>query len=403
LTSALAAARPTAATGASEAAASHAIAGHNAASSMPAAPASAVSGPPATPASTATPSTPVVANAPALPNAAGSMPAASAPGPGAVRTGIGAAARLGQPPEPLAAEAESVSADGNLEYPGDDAPKEQLAAWMGAAAKKAGLPPELPIMAALQESGLRNLPGGDADSAGFFQMRERYWNTGQYRGYRDDPELQLRWFIDHALNEQAAHPEFTRSPASYGEWIANVERPAAEHRGKYQPHLTEAQRLLARADDQPQLEASADVDAPTSIPEQMLKIAAKELGTREDPPGSNDSPRIAQYRTAGPPAGVGPWCAYFVSWVSRRAGVPLGDQGFASVDALWAWAEQTGRAAQSPKPGDLIVWDEHVGIVERIDADGTIHTIEGNSSDEVARRTHSPAGVIGYVRLTKGG
>jgi hypothetical protein len=39
-----------------------------------------------------------------------------------------------------------------------------------------------------------------------------------------------------------------------------------------------------------------------------------------------------------------------------------------------------------PKPGDLIVWDEHIGVVESVTPDGKIQTIEGNSSDQVSRR-----------------
>ena len=90
----------------------------------------------------------------------------------------------------------------------------------------------------------------------------------------------------------------------------------------------------------------------------------------EQPPGSNDSPRIAQYRQATAGSGVGPWCAYFVSWAAREAGVPLGDQGqgFGRVDDVWAWGSAPARrsppAAGQPQPGDLIVWDEHIGIVE---------------------------------------
>jgi hypothetical protein len=133
----------------------------------------------------------------------------------------------------------------------------------------------------------------------------------------------------------------------------------------------------------------------------MLRVAAGELGQQET--NWNDSARIAEYRTATPGGGVGPWCAYFVSWVARRAGVPLGDhgQGFASVDALWAWAQQSGRAvaaSSQPRPGDLIVWDEHVGLVTSVDSHGLIHTIEGNTSDEVARRVHTHDGVVGFVR-----
>ena len=139
----------------------------------------------------------------------------------------------------------------------------------------------------------------------------------------------------------------------------------------------------------------------------MVAIASGEVGQAEQPPGSNNSPRIAQYRsaTAGNP-GPGPWCAYFVSWAARQAGAPLGDQGqgFGSVDALYAWAQQSGRAytaasGRTPQPGDLMVFHEHIGIVESVDANGQIHTIEGNSSDQVARRVHPPSDAIGFVHV----
>ncbi len=138
-----------------------------------------------------------------------------------------------------------------------------------------------------------------------------------------------------------------------------------------------------------------------------LAVAGGEVGEAEQPPGSNDSARIAEYRAAVPGSGVGPWCAYFVSWAAAEAGVPLGEtgEGFASVDALYAWAQSSGRAvpasAGPPSPGDLIVWDEHIGIVEAVLPDGGIETIEGNSSDRVSRRTYGAdgGGAIGYVRL----
>jgi hypothetical protein len=142
----------------------------------------------------------------------------------------------------------------------------------------------------------------------------------------------------------------------------------------------------------------------------MVALAQAEVGVAEQPPGSNDSPRIAQFRaaTAGAP-GPGPWCAYFTSWAAKEAGVPLGDhgQGFGSVDAVYAWAQSSGRAnpagsGQPPQPGDLIVWDEHIGIVESVGLDGSIQTIEGNSSDQVARRNYGKdgGGAIGFVRMS---
>src|ERR1700733_8155729 len=139
-----------------------------------------------------------------------------------------------------------------------------------------------------------------------------------------------------------------------------------------------------------------------------VEAARTQVGQQEMPPGSNESPRISEYRSAVQGAVVGPWCADFASWCAAQAGTPLGvdGEGFQSVSALWSWAESSGRAVPAasgtPEAGDLIVWGgEHVGLVESVDPDGTIHTIEGNSSDEVAQRTYPPggSGATGYVRL----
>jgi hypothetical protein len=143
--------------------------------------------------------------------------------------------------------------------------------------------------------------------------------------------------------------------------------------------------------------------------QRALAFAQAEIGVTEQPPGSNDAPRIAEYRQSTAGSGIGPWCGYFVSWAAQQAGAPLGEagQGFGAVAAVSAWAQRTGRfnAAGSgvpPAAGDLIVWGgQHIGIVEAIDPDGTIHTIEGNSSNMVTRRTHDATGdgATGFVRL----
>src|SRR4051812_22462032 len=137
--------------------------------------------------------------------------------------------------------------------------------------------------------------------------------------------------------------------------------------------------------------------APSSAGQAILNAVRPEVGVAEQPPGSNDSPRIAQFRQATAGSGVGPWCAYFTSWAARQAGVPLGDhgQGFGRVDDVYAWAQQAGKAIPNgsgvkPQPGDLIVWDEHIGVVDHVDGDGTIHTVEGNSSDRVSERAYRP-------------
>ena len=171
--------------------------------------------------------------------------------------------------------------------------------------------------------------------------------------------------------------------------------------------LLDAQSGLGTQAAAPLAATQAPAGAGTSAGQAIVALIQKEVGQAEQPPGSNDSPRIAQYRRATAGSGVGPWCAYFTSWAAREAGVPLGEQGqgYGRVDDVWAWAERSGKAIPAaggtPRPGDLIVWDEHIGVVETVLPDGRVQTIEGNSSDAVSRRVHdaSGGGAIGYVRL----
>jgi hypothetical protein len=159
----------------------------------------------------------------------------------------------------------------------------------------------------------------------------------------------------------------------------------------------------------PFAQALQSAQAPAGSGAGIVATAKSEVGQVESPPGSNDSARISEYRSAVPGGPVGPWCAYFVSWVAAQNGTPLGEdgKGFARVDDVYAWAQRSGRVVPAgpnvqPKPGDLIIWDEHMGIVESVAPDGRITTIEGNSSDSVAQRTYGPdgGGAIGYVRMS---
>lgn len=140
----------------------------------------------------------------------------------------------------------------------------------------------------------------------------------------------------------------------------------------------------------------------------IVAAAESQIGQAEQPPGSNESPAIAQYRasTAGAVAGA-PWCAYFASWAAGQAGEPIGPggQGLGSVSEIWSWAQSTGRAVANgpgvtPRAGDLIVFgSEHVGIVRDVLPDGRIQTIEGNYEDKVSANVRSATEATGYVSM----
>ncbi len=190
--------------------------------------------------------------------------------------------------------------------------------------------------------------------------------------------------------------------------------------------LAQASSPQAAAQEPPGAAASAVADTPTALAgapalspleaagqsspgARIVAIAESQLGQAEQPPGSNESPAIAQYRTATAGAIPGaPWCAYFASWVARQAGEPMGEggQGAGGVSEVWSWAQSSGRAIPNgpgvvPAPGDLIVFgDEHVGIVRDVLPNGQIQTIEGNYENKVAANVRSPTEATGYVNMS---
>jgi hypothetical protein len=153
-------------------------------------------------------------------------------------------------------------------YPGDEAEKARIARWMARGAADRGLPHELPVMAGLTESGLQNLRG--SSFSGYFGM-SRALNRGDYRGFPRNPDLQMRWFTDTAMlvrqrRVAEGRPDPADDPASYGSWIADVERPARRYRSRYQTHLAESRELIAGKCDAP----SAD---DTTAPRLSARIA----------------------------------------------------------------------------------------------------------------------------------
>ena len=169
-------------------------------------------------------------------------------------------------------------------YPGDNASKAQLAAWLGREAEKRGLPKQLPVMASLVESGVKNLNYGDADSVGFFQMRVGIWNKGEYEGFPEKPELQVKWFLDQAeavKKQRIARGQSVTDPKQFGDWIADIERPAAQYRGRYGMRLGEAngaaragRRRAARGRRRPQVAAARRAPADAAAESRRARQAA---------------------------------------------------------------------------------------------------------------------------------
>lgn len=146
--------------------------------------------------------------------------------------------------------------------------------------------------------------------------------------------------------------------------------------------------------------------APDALLAAVLQTAAKEVGTMEEPPGSNRGPRVDQYLKAvglDPAAGSFSWCAAFVYWCFGESarGLSRGNPVVRTAGVMdhWRRAEQAGArrlaaddATADPSrihPGMIFVLDTgggfgHTGLVEAIDG-GRLITVEGNTNDGGSR------------------
>jgi hypothetical protein len=210
-----------------------------------------------------------------------------------------------------------------------------------------------------------------------------------------------------APSETAPEPSGTPGSSSFADALQSASASYAGPAASTSAALGYAPAGLAGVGAPSTLDTAGGPGA--SAVERVVAIAESQIGQAEQPPGSNESPAIAQYRSATTGATPGaPWCAYFASWAARQAGAPLGPQGegLGSVSGIWSWAQSTGRAIPNgpgvvPAPGDLIVFGgEHVGIVKAVLPNGEIQTVEGNYENKVSVNVRSPTEATGYVRVS---
>lgn len=118
----------------------------------------------------------------------------------------------------------------------------------------------------------------------------------------------------------------------------------------------------------------------------VLKIAKSQIGYKESPAGSNKTKYGKEYGMNGQP-----WCAMFVWWCFRQAKASelfYGGKKSAYCPAIADYyiAKKQTVGKSSGKPGDIVLFgfghknSQHIGIIEKKNANGTYTCIEGNTS-----------------------
>ena len=138
----------------------------------------------------------------------------------------------------------------------------------------------------------------------------------------------------------------------------------------------------------------------------MLEQARLLLGLGEEPPGSNHNKITTWYGVDAA------WCDMSISYEAVFSG------NLDAVCGKFAWTVAHAKAFRrngrwhyglgGARPGDIVFFDwsgtrnidniDHVGLIEAVHSDGTITTLEGNTSDRFRRRDRNVSVVVGYGR-----
>lgn len=140
-----------------------------------------------------------------------------------------------------------------------------------------------------------------------------------------------------------------------------------------------------------------------TLREQVAEIALKEVGTTENPAGSNNTKYGEWYKLNGVA-----WCAIFVSWVYNRAGITLpeinkGYQGLHYVPSGHNYWRKQNELTTEPKLGDIVLFefghdhlDDHIGIFIKWDVKGeSFYSVEGNTSFD-SSGSQANGGAVAY-------
>jgi hypothetical protein len=149
----------------------------------------------------------------------------------------------------------------------------------------------------------------------------------------------------------------------------------------------------------------------------IINLAKAQIGITENSAGggtkfqqwyaSTNQARLTVQRDGGAVADYvnAAWCDMFVSWLGAQTGAKgFGADAYTIEHAKWF--QKQGRWGNTPKPGAVVFYSmngsggidgiDHVGLVVQDNGDGTIQSVEGNTSNAVLEQQRPTSMVVGY-------
>lgn len=153
----------------------------------------------------------------------------------------------------------------------------------------------------------------------------------------------------------------------------------------------------------------------SQLSDRALERAIGQVGQKENPLRSNWGHPVQDYLASLNIFFAASWCMAFLYWCFKDAAGQLGIKNpMARTGGCLAQLSQSEKykVVGPPAVGDIFIMDHghglgHCGIIEKIDPNGTLHTIEGNTNDtgsregiEVERKVRKQIPpIIAYLRF----
>lgn len=149
--------------------------------------------------------------------------------------------------------------------------------------------------------------------------------------------------------------------------------------------------------------------------QKIISMAASQIGVKEQPVNSNKVKYNTEYYGSEVSGSAYPWCCAFVWWVFKHCNASelfYDGKKTAYCPTVENYYKKHNQWFTVGKPGDMVLFDfsgkgiaGHIGIVEKVNSDGSYTTIEGNTGSGndanggvVMRRTRYKSKIRGFAR-----